>query len=346
MASLTETAYYARKGIITSALVLFSAIVLYVGTTTFIAYWKKTHPPPPAPPNVYFGLLPKVEFPKEIIPENLTIKMETKTGSLPQASSSARVYFMPKTSPTFFGPEKARNQAKLMGFTSQPLILSKDLYQWIDTALPLRKLTMNVINFNLFLNYNVSGDINLLKQENIPDKSQAQELSQSILSQYDLIPPDLKYPPQVTYLTWNKGNFLPTESLTEANFVKIFYARANTSEGPFVYPDNLALIKMILSASSDQSKKVILLEYNYNLIDYDIYATYPLKSIQQAFNELEQKKAYFNNFQSQNATVRDIYLAYYEQLADQTFVQPVFVFTGDDDFKAYVPAISSDWVKN
>jgi len=39
-----------------------------------------------------------------------------------------------------------------------------------------------------------------------------------------------------------------------------------------------------------------------------------------------------------------VYLAYYDSLDPQTYLQPVFVFEGDDDFLAYVPAVEAAWV--
>jgi len=44
-------------------------------------------------------------------------------------------------------------------------------------------------------------------------------------------------------------------------------------------------------------------------------------------------------------TVRDIALAYYDAEDPQQFMQPVYVFKGDDDFVGYVPALLDQWVE-
>lgn len=345
MASLTEVAYYSRKIIVFSFLLITVTIIAWIGTTSFISYWKKTHPPPPPPPNVKFGLLPKIKFPNQAIPENLQIKQETATGSFKQSSPSARVFFIPKTTTTFFAPDKARAKAQLFGFDNEPIILNKDLYQWIDSNHPLRKLTLNINNFHLTLTYNVAGDVNLAKQKQLPDKTQAQKKAQDLINNFALSSPDLQYPPLVNYLKWENNQFIPIESLNQANFVEIKFIRSPTSFGPFVYPPNQAPIRIILSGSKVKEKEITLLEYLYNIIDYEIYATYPLKTVQQAFEELKQKKAYFNNYQKNTAVVRSAELGYYEELDSQTYLQPVYVFRGDDNFKAYVPAIENEWLK-
>jgi len=252
---------------------------------------------------------------------------------------------MPKTTATFFAPDRARQQAQLLGFASEPIVLSKDLYQWIDTTLPLRKLTLNITTLHFTLTYDVAGDINLLKEKNLPDKANSQQEGQSLISSYNLSHPDLKYPPNTQFLKWSQNQFIPVESLTQANFVQLTFGRADSVTEPFVYSKNQAPIKIILSGSSNNLKKIVLLEYLYKFIDYEIYASYPLKTVKQALEELKQKNAYFNNYLADSATVRNVYLAYYEELNQQTYIQPVFVFTGDNDFTAYVPAIKNDWVK-
>ena len=45
------------------------------------------------------------------------------------------------------------------------------------------------------------------------------------------------------------------------------------------------------------------------------------------------------------ATVRTVTLAYYDSLDPQNYLQPVFVFEGDDGFLAYVPAVALPWTE-
>jgi len=40
-------------------------------------------------------------------------------------------------------------------------------------------------------------------------------------------------------------------------------------------------------------------------------------------------------------TIRNIYLAYFEPVTLTNYLQPIFVFEGDNNFVAYVPAIST-----
>jgi hypothetical protein len=40
-----------------------------------------------------------------------------------------------------------------------------------------------------------------------------------------------------------------------------------------------------------------------------------------------------------DVTVRNVFLAYYDPDTPQSYLQPVYVFTGDKNFAAYVPAV-------
>ena len=43
--------------------------------------------------------------------------------------------------------------------------------------------------------------------------------------------------------------------------------------------------------------------------------------------------------------IRKIYLAYFEPATLTNYLQPVFVFEGDDNFVAYVSAVTDKYVK-
>jgi hypothetical protein len=45
-----------------------------------------------------------------------------------------------------------------------------------------------------------------------------------------------------------------------------------------------------------------------------------------------------------NVTIRKMYLAYYEPTTLTNYLQPIFVFEGDNNFVAYVSAVTSKYV--
>jgi hypothetical protein len=76
-------------------------------------------------------------------------------------------------------------------------------------------------------------------------------------------------------------------------------------------------------------------------------ATYTLKPSSQAWEELTSGKGYILKYPAigTTVTVRSIRLAYYDSFEPQTYLQPIFVFEGDEGFMGYVAAVASAWTE-
>jgi hypothetical protein len=122
--------------------------------------------------------------------------------------------------------------------------------------------------------------------------------------------------------------------------------RATKDELPIVTTlGDRSPVNFLFSGVNDRTKRVVEFEYQYSKILDDNFATYPLKSVDTAWNELQQGGGFIAVSAGENVTVRRAYLAYYESTQPQEFLQPVFVFEGDGGFMAYVPAINSDYLE-
>ena len=77
----------------------------------------------------------------------------------------------------------------------------------------------------------------------------------------------------------------------------------------------------------------------------DETATYPLKKSKEAWEELKDGKAYVaspGDGRTQ-VVIRKVFLGYYDSEEYQSYLQPIFVFEGDGNFVAYVPAVNPQW---
>lgn len=319
-----------------------------IGWGIFINYWISAHPPPPPPPNVAFGKIEYPKFPKESKDLKLTYKLETISGGFPESSPSGKVYFMPILAANLLSLDRASEKAVTMGFQGEPLALSESEYLWSDPQNPLRALTINIVTGNLILSYDYRQDQAILNEKNLPVNEQAIEEARDILNNYYLAKEDIMYiPPQITYLKLQGGMLVKIGGLIDADFIKIGFLRAPLDDLQILTPnDDQYVISIILSGSQDTIKRVIELKYNYQIIDRENFATYPLKIPSQAFEELKTGHGYIANpgtDENKEKIIRDIYLGYYDSLMLQTYLEPVWVFSGDKDFKAYVPALINDW---
>jgi len=348
MASLTETAYYTRKAIKYGALGLILLVVFKGLFSAGLNWWRKLHPAPPPPPTVAFGKLPKIKFPEsKFKQEKLVFKLETTSGGTPNLGDRARVYFMPSQKSSLLALERAKNQAARMGFFNEPKKISETVYQWQQKKSLLATLTLNIITGNFTLKKNWQEDETLLNERLLPDKKQAIIEARNFFQKNGLDADDLSpEKARITFFRFTPPNLTPAISLSEADFVRIDLFRKDLAELPLL-PANpkKALVSILFSGSRVEERRILEVEYTHFPIDTETFATYPLKTSAQAWEELKTGKGFIANLEGSNQqiVIRKIYLAYFESEEPQNYLQPIYVFEGDNDFIAYVPAISNQW---
>ncbi|MFZ5365941.1 MAG: hypothetical protein ACOZBZ_01480 [Patescibacteria group bacterium] len=350
MATLTETAYYTRKGIKYGAiaLVVFLVFRFIWGITS--AYLRKIHPPPPPPPTVSFGKLPKIDFPKKEGLPTLSFKLETIQGAVPKLDSISKVYFSVKPGATLLSLDRAKETAKKMGFSTNPQALSSKTYRFQTQTTPPTSLDIDIITLNFKLYYDFSSDQTILTEKKLPSNDQAISEAKSFLSSAGLLAQDLSLgKAQVSYLKYQAPNLMPAISLSEADFVKVGLFREDLGGLP-ILPENPkeGSITFLFSGARAREKRIVEINYNYNKIERESFATYPLKSAQTAWQELQGGKGFIASLGENTdgkITVRKVYLAYFDSPQPQNFLQPIFVFEGDRDFFAYVSAVDSKWIE-
>jgi hypothetical protein len=350
MATLTETAYYSRLTIKYGAIAIVALLIFRGLFISFRAYWKKAHPPPPPPPTVAFGKLPKLVFPERPNLPTISYKLETISGSLPTLVDQAKVFFMPQPSDNLLAREKTKTWAKTLGFSGEPEEIDKYEYLFTSGATPTTTLKVNFLSRNFTLTYDWKNDLEILSVGNPPQESQAISLARGFLQSADALGEDLALgPAEVSYLKYKEGDLAKALFFSEANFAKVNLYRQDI-DGTKILPANPkeSNIFVIVSPATKTGRGIIEASYTYNPVSLEHFATYPLKDVKSAWSQLTSGKAFIANLGNNpegKITIRNAYLAYYDSNTPQNFLQPVIVFEGDQDFFAYVPAVSDNWLE-
>jgi len=352
MATLTETAYWTRKilkfGIIALVAFVFIRTSFKIGSNI----WRQLHPPPPPPPTISFGKLPKLIFPPENLPlekAKISFKLETIQGVLPKLPEISKVYFMPVKGPNLLALERANTFAKNLGFQEPPEIINETNYRWKSkSSATILEMDINNLNFHLFYEY--KQDQEVLMSKNLPTNQQAAQEVKNFLASNNLLEEDLANgTAEFEYLRFDGIELSPVNSLSEANFVRVYLFRENLDELKILPPNpKKSLISFLFSGSRTPGKRIVEINYNYYPIEKEIFSTYPLKPVNQAWNELQGGQGYIANFgqnESGQITIRQVYLAFYNSPQPQHYLQPIYVFEGDKDFWAYIPAIDPKWTE-
>jgi hypothetical protein len=314
--------------------------------------YLELNPPPPPVPTVGFGQLPAIEFPANP-GYSYNFVLQTPTGTLPIVTDRLPVYYMPYKKVTLLATDEAKAVAQGIGFTNEPTVLSDEVYQWQMNIPANLTLTMNIINGSFKLNYIWQSDANLIRTAEVYGQDAAKNTASAYLEKINRLPSDIDIQAtQPKYLKITGNRLVPAISLSEADVVKVDLYRQPIDELPVVTADpDTGVISMIVVGNSDVRKQVVQLDYNYFPVNYQQLETYPLRSINSAWEQLQQGSGYLAKVEGSGNTlyVRRIYLAYYEADQAQQFMQPVYVFWGDDGtnktFTAYVPAIDTQWIK-
>ena len=76
--------------------------------------------------------------------------------------------------------------------------------------------------------------------------------------------------------------------------------------------------------------------------------TYPIKTADKAFEELQQGKAFIASYEGEdkNISIKKISLGYYIEDERQLYLTPIYVFFGNDNFLAYITAVTDEWLSN
>lgn len=350
MATLTETAYIARKGVNIGVIILVAVVILRVAFSLASGLWQRLFPAPPPPANVAFGKLPYPNAQSNIAtPSGLTYTLETVDGGLPVLPPTYKVFFMTRPGASFGSYDRMKIQASKIGFTDIPRKIKDTLWRFTDKDNPLRILDMDEVSGNFRLYYNFASDLSLFNDKNFAGQDQIISDGQSFLTNLGVFSENLAGgTPTVAFFRLDAGILVAATSLSNADAVSVTFNRADIDKTPVVSPDNRqGLVSILYSGSNDQKKKILEAREFYTEVDQQNFATYPLVKSDEAFSNLKAGKAFFAGAPSggsASVTIRKVYIAYLDPYPSQSYLQPVLVFSDEKGFMAYVPIISPDWL--
>lgn len=351
MATLTETAYYTRRTINWLILAVILYFLLRIFWSVFVVVWLTVFPPKPPPPNHRFGKLPAIVFPPPLATPSgqLTFQLQTIEGSVPKASDSAVVYFMPKSPPNLLALSRTQNFAERLGFDPTPVAETRNIYRFNDPDYPLRKMRFDIISNNFIVRYDFAQDTGLFVNGNLLLGDAAIAEAKSELQTYNLYNNDLSQgKSRVTYLKLVGDHLNKTTSQSQADALRVDFFRADLSGMRLFTPDpDQGPVSFIYANSGNMKKKLLQMAYTYWPIDYQTIGTYALKPSNQAWEEIRGGRGYIARYpiSGNTAVVRQVYLGYYDSFDPQSYLQPIFIFEGDYGFMAYVPAVRSEWIE-
>jgi hypothetical protein len=237
--------------------------------------------------------------------------------------------------------------AQRFGFTSQPTETQPGVYVFSNTNLNLT-LTMHVLEGNFEMKYPYENDQMLLTAGAVPNKAGAIEAAKSYLMQASKYPDDIANgEKKVSFWKINPDGLKAVDSQSEANLARVDFFRTQLDGNmQILSPEaDRATVSVLVSGSTVEGKRIVEVRYRWADIDRESFSTYPIKTSSEAYAQLQAGNYWPASDNSlKNLTIRKVYLAYFEPVNLTNFLEPIYVFEGDGNFIAYVPAITDKWV--
>lgn len=349
MSQLTITSHYVRKGIKFGIIGLLSFFIIKTSFGIFKSYWQKAHPPAPPPPDTAFGKLPSVNLPNQNVNKPTNLVLETISGGLPDdLPTQTKVYFIPQKGGRFHSLDQATEIAGNMGLTSEPQKITENTYKYTNQQNDT-EMTINVLTQNFIYQYDYLNDQTMINPPRLPSKQEAIKEFESFLSSIDKLSDELKNGEYtVTYWKVRGPRLMKATAPVEADFIRVNLSRPAINDYPIVEPNPpRTLVSGLLSGIRRQGSNIVEVDFTYFPYDDEKFATYPIKTVQQAWEKVQQGEYYLASYlpqENKQVKIRKVSLAYFNPPSVTRFLQPIYLFEGDQDFKAYVPALPPEWV--
>ena len=340
--NLTKATEVGRNVVKFGGIVLIILMVGRLLVNGITAFWIATHPEPPPPPTQGYGPLPEISFGNEGATVRPKLYQLELPGAFPTFSDRAGVYFLPKDQIGLLSLEATKAHAARLGFQSEPAELDDDDYRWNRSGIINATLEMNTVtkNFVYATDYLSRPEVQAVAE--LPNTFDAVQTVKQFLSSTDLLPADMAtVAGETQFLKIAGGALKPAVSLSDAQVIRVDLFRTPLEGFPTYSADGKTGMISATVASLNGQPTVIALTRSYAPIDYSTVHTYPLRTAQEAWQLLKAGQGYIAQARREDsAIIRSVSLGYFESM-DQMFMQPIFVFTGDDDFIGYVSALDS-----
>ena len=285
------------------------------------------------------GKLPNLKFVESTASAtNFKYALDTVTGDLPdKLPKIMKVYFIPQTSITLLDPDRSTRLSKALLFPIGPEVISPTQFKYKNDKAGEFIIDLNTGNFK----FQRGGDFNPATAE-VGTLPQATKISSNFiqfLNSKALLKPQIRN--GRTKVVYN--NTLLKDSSTATVSIWPNDINKYPIETPLF---DISIINQVVKNGLKDEDQILTMNYTLYDIDQKTTATYPIKSVSNAFSDLKsgQNTVLLKVPTNPKVSLRNIYLAYYLPETYTQYLAPIYVFEGQD-FAAYVKAIPNEYLE-
>jgi len=344
--TLTELSFYSRKyapfGVLFFLVLLIFYYLVRVLLLTLVPVQQTS-----VYINPIFGKIKKPLI-KDVVPSsNLNFTIDTIEGKPVTSTESAKVFFLPSTNARFGYREKIYLIAKTLGFDTESVkhrLEGKEAIFKDDR----QSLQIDITNFNFTYEYNFENEPQIFQDTVAPLKKEAEDKTIGFLRDVGRYPQELAQGKTNTiFISYNpeakQMRLLDTNK--DANLVEVDFYRPDQDQYPVVSPKYFNSQNYVMVVFYKADFKIIKAQIKFYEKSNAQIGVYPIKTGDAAWEALKTGKGWViqNQQESQNIVVKKMFLAYLDTDVYQEYLQPVYVFLGENNFVSYVPAITDEF---
>lgn len=332
-------------------------LIMVFGARLIMLYFEiqSTPPPPivqtaPAYVNPSFGKIKEPEIPNSTVSSSYTWVLDTldATPNFPEATSAATVYFVPQQTASFGFLSRIYSMAQAVGIDTESIEhrIDDKTASFDDGR---RQLDMDIRSYNFSYTYRVTSEDPI--EQNADQNLESSLISQAtaFLTKINRYPPDLvQGNKNVIYMRIDTAsNQITTLDGPEgANMAEVDFFPQDIDGRPTVTSTYYNSPHFVLLLFTGREMTVARAAVSYHERSADQMGMYPLRTPAQAWEDLQAGKGRVvsSSRQSGEVKVQRVFMAYYQPETYQEYIQPVYVFLGEERFVAYVPAITQEYL--
>lgn len=350
--TLTELSYYFRKTAPFAILTLIVVFILYYSVQLLILIAQLNRPPEQAAQleiNPVFNVIPRPILPESTPSANYTYTLDSIEGVPVTATSSAQVFFLPKSTATFGFRENIYVMAKTLGFNTELTKYDLNGNEAVFTE-DNQTLKVDITNYNFTYEYTeLAQDDGRLNDARMLGEEEILRRSKEILNSVGRYPGELaRGRTNLIYLAFNPQTrgISVVETPESANLVEVDFYRPDIGEFPIVSPRYFNSQNYMILFFDSTGERVIRSQIRFFEKSEEQVGVYPIKTGEQAWEALRNGKGYVVSA-AENVTdisIKRMFMGYLDPGTYQEYLQPVYVFLGENNFAAYVPALTDEWL--
>ena len=350
--TLTEVSYFSRK-LAPFGILLFVVMLILFYSFKLIFLFGELNTPKISTLSPIFKELKPIEFVEASSSAGYSYIMDTVEGEPVTATDAAKVFLIPETKFRFGYKEKISLIEKNLGFEGASLeyVLSPKKTEGIFQD-EKRKLQVDITNFNFKYEQDIINSPELFETNGTADKESAENKAVDFLKSFDRYPDDLaKGRMNVIFMQYDKESSKTAilEDNKGANMVEVDFYRADIDQYPIVSPKYYNSQNYVTMVQiGDQGYKVVGAQMHFFEKSEGQVGIYPIIDGKTAFDMLATGSGYIvsgkpTESQAQIA-IKRMFMGYYDPDVYQQYLQPVYVFLGDNNFVAYVSAVTDEYL--